>query len=136
MKSENQLLSFSNLSQSAFASSILSGNLNKVSGKFSREEKELHESYMNLMAYLQSYKESICYEAQGMLPEKNERMDPDFEESDDVLAVEEIWPLYKSGRKKGEFKPQRDTKGNIVVDPAGNIVKNRYLLDFEIYRAL
>ena len=30
----------------------------------------------------------------------------------------------------------RDTHGNIVVDPAGNILKDQYLLDFNIYKNL
>lgn len=30
----------------------------------------------------------------------------------------------------------RDTHGNIVVDPAGNINKEQYLLDYNIYREL
>ena len=35
------------------------------------EDVLLHENYMELMDYLQKYKESICYEASGMLPNKN-----------------------------------------------------------------
>ena len=47
------------------------------------------------MEYLQAYKESICYEASGMLPLTNERFDPEFESDGETLTAEEIWPKHK-----------------------------------------
>ena len=38
--------------------------------------------------------------------------------------------------KIGQPKAVRDTRGNIVVDPAGNIMRSKYLLDYKIYAAL
>ena len=72
-----------------------------------------------------------------MLPSTN-AVDPKskHEEEDDTLTAEEIWPIVTSGPNKGRIKPTRDTHGNIVVDPAGNILKEQYLLDFNIYREL
>ena len=91
------------------------------------------------MDYLQRYKESICYEASGMLPNTNmveKDQEREFKLDDTILTAEEIWPTVQSGPNKGRVKPTLDTHGNIVVDPAGNIIKEQYLLDFKIYRAL
>ena len=96
----------------------------------------MHGSYMNLMDYLQKYKESICYEGVGMLPSVKLDCEDEQGEVDDTLTAEEIWPIVISGPKRGQVKPTRDTHGNIVVDPAGNILKEQYLLDFNIYREL
>ena len=41
----------------------------------------------------------------------------------------------EKGQKKGKIKAPLDSNGKIVVDPAGNIVLEKYLLDFDIYRA-
>lgn len=87
------------------------------------------------MQYLQRYKESIAYEAIGMLPNKKRIKEDDIEDQA-CLTAEEIWPLHTSGPKKGKIKPTYDTHGNIVVDPAGNILKDQYLLDYNIYKAL
>ena len=73
------------------------------------------------MNYLQAYKDSLCYEPQGMLPERNENFDPDFEEDGLTLSAAQIWPRHKSGPDKGKIKPVRDNRKKIVVDPAGNI---------------
>ena len=78
---------------------------------------------MALMNFLQMYKESICYEAAGMLPGKGQTR-PGKENLDITLDVDEIWPKEKHGPKKGKIIPTLDARGNIVVDPAGNIVKN------------
>lgn len=96
----------------------------------------MHRSYLGLMEYLQAYKESICYEASGMLPNTNEKFELDCESDGNTLAVDEIWPKHKEGELKGKIIASRDIKGNVVVDPAGNIMRSRYLLDFKIYKAL
>lgn len=80
------------------------------------------------------YKESICYEATGMLPGKGTRAEQ--LDNDLTLSADEIWPRAEDGTKKGKLIATRDTHGNIVVDPAGNIVKNQYLLDYNVYKAL
>ena len=103
------------------------------------EDEPLHENYMELMDYLQKYKESICYEATGMLPNTNindKEDEREFKKEDDMLTAEEIWPIIKSGPKKGQVKPTLDNRGKIVVDPAGNILREQYLLDFNVYRNL
>ena len=38
-----------------------------------KEDVSFHNSYMALMSFCQLYKESICYEATGMLPGKGTR---------------------------------------------------------------
>ena len=103
------------------------------------EDEHLHGNYMELMDYLQKYKESICYEATGMLPNTNinDREDErEFKKEDDMLTAGEIWPVIQSGPKKGQVKPTLDSRGKIVVDPAGNILREQYLLDFNVYRNL
>ena len=53
---------------------------------------------MELMDYLQKYKESICYEASGMLPKPLQIDDKnDLFKTESVLKAEEIWPIVKSG---------------------------------------
>ena len=87
------------------------------------------------MTFLQNYQESISHEASGMLPNKNNRLDPDVADQDeDTLTAEEIWPRVQSGPNKGQVIPRRDNRDNIVVDPAGNIIKESYLLDFNVYK--
>ena len=71
-----------------------------------------------------------------MLPDKNEKYDPDYDSDGNTLAADEIWPMHTEGRKKGQPKAVRDSRGNVVVDPAGNIMRSKYLLDFKIYKAL
>ena len=45
------------------------------------------------MNFLQNYQESISHEATGMLPNKNNRLDPDVADQEgDTLSAEEIWP--------------------------------------------
>ena len=77
---------------------------------------------MELMNYLQTYKDAICYEASGMLPDKN-AAEKDSNSEDETLKAEEIWPVSESGPTKGQLIPTLDTHGNVVVDPAGNILK-------------
>ena len=69
-----------------------------------------------------------------MLPNKNNRLDPDYESDGDTLCAEEIWPVEEEGPDKGKIKPARDILGNIIVDPAGNILKSQYLLDLSIFK--
>ena len=72
-----------------------------------------------------------------MLPNKNSRLDPNVADEDgDTLTAEEIWPKVKSGPNKGQIAPRRDARGNVIVDPAGNIVKESYLLDYNVYKSL
>ena len=57
---------------------------------------------MELMAFLQNYQESICQDSSGMLPNKNNRLDPDVaDEEGDTLTAEEIWPRVEAGPNKG-----------------------------------
>ena len=70
-----------------------------------------------------------------MLPTRNNRCDPNPEDDGDGLSAEEIWPVATKGPGKGKVIPTLDTRGNVVVDPAGNFVKP-YLLDFNVYKAL
>ena len=98
-------------------------------------DEDCHTNFMFLMQYLQRYKESIAYEAIGMLPNKK-RIKEDELQDQACLKAEEIWPIAKSGPKKGKIIPTYDTHGKIVVDPAGNILKDQYLLDYNIYKAL
>ena len=98
--------------------------------------EKLHDSYMDLMGYLERYKDSICYAASGVMPRAvlDDNEDPQIEA--EALTAADIWPVETSGPKKGKIKATRDSHGNIVVDPAGNIVLENYLLDFTIYRAM
>lgn len=92
---------------------------------------------MGLMRYLEKYSDFICYESNGVIPKQKGRFgeeDPFIEEQE--LKAEDIWPVAKSGKKKGKIIPTKDTRGNTVVDPVGNIVKNNYLLDYNIYETL
>ena len=57
-----------------------------------------------------------------MFPDKNAAV-KDSDSEDDILKAEEIWPVAQSGPNKGQLIPTLDTHGNIVVDPAGNILK-------------
>lgn len=105
--------------------------------RLERDESKRHGNYMELMSYLQQYQDSISHSAAGMLPNKNLRQDPDVKGDDDqTLTAEEIWPRVKSGPNKGQIVPRRDDHGNIVVDPAGNIIKETYLLDYNVYKSL
>ena len=88
------------------------------------------------MTFLQSYQESISYESSGVIPKKNKREDPTEEKEDDTLRVDEIWKFVESGPKKGKVIPELDKLGNVIVDPAGNILKEQYLLDFNEYKQL
>ena len=104
--------------------------------QLSSDEYKTHKNYLGLMEYLQAYKESICYEASGMLPFTNEKYDAEIESDGATLPAEQIWPKHTEGELKGKIKSKKDIRGNIIVDPAGNIVRNRYLLDYEIYKGL
>lgn len=95
----------------------------------------MHEDYMRLMEYLEIYKDSICYSAQGVVPNKTYKDEEDPNIEREALTATDIWPVEQSGPKKGKIKAPLDSNGKIVVDPAGNIVLEKYLLDFDIYRA-
>jgi len=53
----------------------------------------MHEDYMRLMEYLETYKDSICYSAQGIVPNKTykDNEDPNIER--EALTVTDIWPV-------------------------------------------
>lgn len=89
------------------------------------------------MQFLQTYQESISYESSGVIPDKNQSKTKDNDQFEHTqLTAQEIWEFVKSGPKKGQVIPNLDKLGNVVVDPAGNILKEQYLLDFNIYKAL
>ena len=112
---------------------------NYTQTKAAEHDDELHDSYIELMDYLQQYKQSICFDSQGVVPNKavkktDEDLPSDFDDED--LKAEDIWKVEESGPNKGKLKAVKDFRGNVVVDPVGNIQKDQNLLDFNVYRAL
>ena len=96
-----------------------------------------HKNYIELMGYLEQYKDFICYESNGVLPRRkgrNEDEDPAVAMM--ALNVDDIWPVETEGPRKGLRKHTIDNRGKIVVDPVGNIKKEVYLLDYNMYHEL
>ena len=91
---------------------------------------------MELMGFLKGYQESICNVSSDVLPNTKPHIGDEPEDTTGQLTASEIWPVAKAGPKKGKIIPRRDLRGNIVIDPAGNIEASKYLLDYNIYEML
>ena len=52
------------------------------------------------------------------------------EETRQKYASENVFPIETSGPFKGKYKPKRDERGNVIVDPTSMVKENAFALDF------
>ena len=112
-----------------------------VEEKFEMSKKEDHEQFIEMMRYLNQYKENICYDSQGIVAMIKHMGQPkdevEAEEMDELLEAyssQNLFPRETEGPKAGKLIPWKDIRGNVVVDPTANIKQAPFIIDYNAYK--
>ena len=109
--------------------------------KLSRDDSDAikHRKFIKLMQYLNEYKQNICYEGSCLIntnmPRNFDEKENDYleHEKQEAYSAARLFPVETSGPKKGRYVPQKDSRGNTIVDPTENVKRDPFFLDYQLY---
>ena len=117
------------------------GTFTQVRAK--NKEEAMHNRFMDLSAYLNEYSQRLGNNNSGMLPNekklKKGELPPEPSEEENVQAAvykaDNLFPLEAEGKHKGQYVPQKDARGNAIVDPTVLIQNQSFLIDYNVWKS-